>query len=96
MAAPHTPNPEHTGLDVLAERLAQAKQQVQVGGRYQHYRGGTYRVLELGFDEATEELVVVYAMEYGPGLVAVRRLESWLETVKINGRAAPRFNRITT
>ena len=95
MSAPTIPNPEHTGLAELARRVAQAKTKVEIGGRYRHYRGGTYRVLDIGFHEADEALMVIYALEYGPGLVSVRLLSSWLETVEVDGHTQPRFERIT-
>lgn len=78
--------------------MEQAKQLVQIGGIYAHYKHpeNTYKVLELGFLEATDEVCVIYQATYDLTLIFVRPLSSWLETPTLNGKTVPRFTLVMT
>lgn len=78
----------------LATKLQTASQQVVVGGRYRHYKGDYYKVLNLGFLEATMELCVVYQAEYGEKITFIRPLNVWLETVEVEDKQVPRFTKV--
>ena len=78
----------------LAAALREAAKLVTVGGRYQHYRQGTYAVRGLALDEKTLEPQVIYQAEYGSRVIFTRPLASWLETVKQHGVQVPRFLKI--
>ncbi len=65
-------------------------------GIYEHYKGGRYRVIGVGVYESTEESVVIYEALYDndASKLWVRPLESFEETVEVNGETIPRFKRI--
>jgi len=84
----------HISEHELAQKLAAAARQVKAGGRYQHYKGRYYRVLNLVINEADEAVGVVYQDQYGDQLKFVRPLSEWLETVALDGRQVPRFELI--
>ena len=50
-------------------------------GRYRHYKGNEYEVLEIAKHSETLEAMVVYRALYGAGEVWVRPAEMWNETV---------------
>jgi hypothetical protein len=60
-------------------------------GRYRHYKGGEYQVIEVAIHSETEELLVIYRPLYGEGRLWARPLEMFLETVEIDGEQVPRF-----
>ena len=60
-------------------------------GRYRHYKGNEYEVLELARHSETEELMVVYRALYGERGVWVRPASMWNETVMCDGIPTPRF-----
>ena len=61
-------------------------------GRYRHYKGGEYRVLQLARHSETLEPVVVYQALYGDGGLWVRPQPMFVETIALaDGRRAPRF-----
>lgn len=65
-------------------------------GVYRHYKGKKYLVLGVAkHSETLEELVVyitLYENESGP--LWVRPLKMFLETVEVNGKTVPRFEKI--
>ena len=63
-------------------------------GRYRHYKGGEYQVLELAIHSETEEELVIYRPLYGEGRLWARPLAMFVETVEVDGRTVPRFSRI--
>jgi hypothetical protein len=77
--------------DELKRRLAEAGKVAKVGGRYRHYKGQEYTVLDLVIIEATNEVGVVYRPEYGAKLHFLRPMSNWAETVPVDGREVPRF-----
>lgn len=60
-------------------------------GRYRHYKGQLYQVIDVARHSETEELLVVYRCLYGERSLWVRPLEMFLSTVEVNGARVPRF-----
>ena len=63
-------------------------------GRYRHFKGGEYEVIELARHSETEEWVVVYRPLYGEGGLWVRPLSLFADEKIIDGERVPRFRRI--
>jgi len=63
-------------------------------GRYRHYKGNEYTVLGVARHSETLEELVVYRQEYGERGLWVRPATMFAETVVVEGRAVPRFQRI--
>jgi hypothetical protein len=83
-------------FEELDRVLMEAKQQVEVGALYFHYRspGQSYKVLSLALDEATEEPCVVYQALYGSQLIWVRSVKAWCECLDYKGQLVSRFIKI--
>lgn len=61
-------------------------------GRYRHYKGKEYRVLDLARHSETGEWMVIYHTLYGDFGLWVRPLTMFTETVTLeDGRSVPRF-----
>lgn len=60
-------------------------------GRYRHYKGNFYEVLETARHSETEELMVVYRCLYGDHSLWARPLGMFLEKVPVDGQPVPRF-----
>lgn len=60
-------------------------------GRYRHYKGGEYEVLDEVRHSETEEVLVLYRALYGEGGLWVRPVAMFLETVVVDGAPQPRF-----
>jgi hypothetical protein len=60
-------------------------------GRYRHYKGNEYIVLEVAKHSETLEEMVVYRQDYGEQGLWVRPKEMFLETVEVDGQEVPRF-----
>ncbi|WP_261844614.1 DUF1653 domain-containing protein [Aliamphritea ceti] len=60
-------------------------------GKYRHYKGAEYEVLEVARHSETEEYLVVYRQCYGDKSLWVRPYEMFVETVTIDGETVPRF-----
>jgi hypothetical protein len=63
-------------------------------GRYRHYKGNEYTVLGLARHSETHEELVVYRQEYGDHGLWVRPKAMFLETVMVDGKGVPRFQRL--
>ncbi len=63
-------------------------------GRYRHYKGNEYTVLGVARHGETNEALVVYRQEYGDHGLWVRPKQMFLETVTVDGRDVPRFQRL--
>jgi cupin 2 domain-containing protein len=63
-------------------------------GRYRHYKGNEYTVLGTARHSETLEEHVVYRQEYGEHGLWVRPRPMFLETVTVDGREVPRFQRL--
>lgn len=60
-------------------------------GRYRHYKGNYYQVIDTARHSETEELMVVYRCLYGDHGLWVRPLEMFLEDVMLDGHIQKRF-----
>ena len=62
-------------------------------GKYRHYKGGDYQVIGTARHSETDERLVVYRCLYDNDSLWVRPLAMFLETVAVDGRQVPRFER---
>ena len=60
-------------------------------GRYRHYKGNFYEVIDIARHSETEEEMVVYRKQYGDHSLWVRPLGMFVEDVLVDGRLVPRF-----
>ncbi|MBL8376306.1 MAG: DUF1653 domain-containing protein [Burkholderiales bacterium] len=73
------PEPELPALPTLAR------------GRYRHYKGGEYEVLDVTWHSETREPMVLYRPLYGDSGLWVRPYAMFVEEVVVDGRRQPRF-----
>lgn len=78
----------------LQRRLDTAKQQVEIGKLYKHYRGGLYKVIGVAIEEKDNSIAVIYQAQYGNNLTFIRELGIWLEDVELEGQKLKRFSRV--
>jgi hypothetical protein len=62
-------------------------------GRYRHYKGNLYEVIDIAQHSETREQMVVYRCLYGDHSLWVRPLTMFVEMVVVNGDKMPRFAR---
>lgn len=62
-------------------------------GRYRHYKGNFYQVIGTARHSETDERLVVYRPLYGEGGLWVRPEAMFAETVLVDGKKVPRFER---
>ncbi len=62
-------------------------------GRYRHYKGAEYQVIDVARHSETEEWLVVYETRYSdkPATTWVRPAAMFTESVEINGETVARF-----
>lgn len=63
-------------------------------GRYRHFKGKEYEVLDVARHSETEEELVVYRALYGDFGLWVRPVSMWNETVERDGKTFRRFTYI--
>lgn len=63
-------------------------------GRYRHFKGGEYEVIDIALHSETLEEYVVYKALYGEGKTWIRPKEMWNETVERDGKTFKRFEYI--
>jgi len=63
-------------------------------GKYQHYKGQLYEVLDVARHSETEEEMVVYRTLYGDFSLWVRPLQMFVENVAYEGKNMKRFTYI--
>lgn len=63
-------------------------------GLYRHYKGQNYVVLGTARHSETEEIMVLYRMDYGNKNHWVRPLSMFEEMIDIEGSMVPRFKLI--
>lgn len=87
---------EHKSQEYLKKQLDIAKNSIEVGGIYSHYKNPDkhYKIKDLGIIEETEEVCVIYQANYGENLIFVRPLSVWLENVEYEGNLVPRFKKV--
>lgn len=64
-------------------------------GRYRHYKGQLYEVIDTVRHSETQEPMTLYRALYGEMGLWVRPAAMFNETVMIDGLAQPRFARIS-
>lgn len=60
-------------------------------GRYRHFKGNFYEVVDVARHCETDELMVVYRCLYGDFSLWVRPLAMFHETVRVAGETVKRF-----
>lgn len=60
-------------------------------GKYRHFKGNLYEVIEVARHSETQEEMVVYRALYGEYGLWVRPAAMWTETVDRDGYHGPRF-----
>lgn len=60
-------------------------------GKYKHYKGKNYELVDEAIHSETHEKMVVYRPLYGEGKLWVRPAAMFFENVIINGKEIPRF-----
>ena len=60
-------------------------------GKYKHYKGSLYEVLDVARHSETEEWMVVYKTLYGDFSTWVRPYEMFVEKVEVEGKMLARF-----
>ncbi len=63
-------------------------------GKYRHFKGGEYEVVDTAYHSETGEEMVVYRALYGDNRLWVRPKEMWNEIVEKDGKKTPRFVKI--
>ena len=66
---------------------------LNIAGRYKHFKGNDYTVFCVAKDE-NDNYFVLYRAEYGDNALWIRPYEMFFETVNENGKTLPRFKRI--
>ena len=65
------------------------------GGRYRHYKGGEYEVVGVARHSETLAPMVVYRPLYGEAGLWVRPYGMFIESLVVDGRTQPRFQRLS-
>jgi len=78
----------------MKERLTRVDRDELPPGRYRHYKGNFYEVIDVARHSETGEEMVVYRCLYGDHSLWVRPLGMFRETVTVDGRTVPRFERV--
>lgn len=60
-------------------------------GRYKHFKGAEYEVIDVAKHSETLEEYVVYRSLYGEHDLWIRPISMFLDTKEVNGESVPRF-----
>ncbi|HAG73166.1 MAG TPA: DUF1653 domain-containing protein [Gammaproteobacteria bacterium] len=60
-------------------------------GRYDHFKGMPYELLDVVYHSETQESMVLYRALYGEKQLWVRPFEMFFESVDRGGKVQPRF-----
>lgn len=60
-------------------------------GKYRHFKGNEYEVIDVATHSETLEPMVVYRSLYGETKLWVRPASMWEELVEVDGKLVPRF-----
>lgn len=63
-------------------------------GRYRHFKGREYLVMDVALHSETEQAHVVYRPLYGEARLWIRPLELFTDQKQLNGQSVARFERI--
>lgn len=76
----------------LKKRIEKAKRLVKVGGKYKHYKGGEYEVVDIVLHSETLEVMVLYRPLYEDGVkLWARPLNLFISEVEFDGKKIKRF-----
>ncbi|MEK7091043.1 MAG: DUF1653 domain-containing protein [Patescibacteria group bacterium] len=86
----------HKSQEDIQKEVDKARKKIVVGGLYHHYKNPEhlYVVEFVGCLESTEEICVGYRALYGKGILWVRKMENFLEEVKVAGKKVRRFKMV--
>lgn len=65
-------------------------------GRYRHFKGNEYEVIDIARHSETEEPMVIYRALYGEGGLWVRPASMWNDTITRDGKTCKRFESVTS
>lgn len=68
-----------------------AAEMIRTGMILRHYKGGLYRVLNVGRHTETGEDMVIYRQADGQGNIWVRLLSMFTDEVEVDGEVQTRF-----
>ena len=87
---------DHKGFDQLNQEIAEAKGQVEVGGKYVHYKDDskTYTVLGIVVNESDDDIFVRYAQDGNEGIEFVRSLVEFTMKVDHDAEVVQRFKKV--
>jgi cyclomaltodextrinase / maltogenic alpha-amylase / neopullulanase len=60
-------------------------------GRYRHFKGMEYQLIDIAHHSETQEPLAVYRALYGEHGLWVRPLSMFFETIEREGKTLPRF-----
>jgi hypothetical protein len=60
-------------------------------GKYQHFKGNFYQVIDTVTHSETQEILVLYKPLYGEQALWVRPIEMFLEEIERDGKVFKRF-----
>jgi hypothetical protein len=87
----------HKSQEDLLKDLEEINSKVKVGDRFCHYKhpDSFYKIVAIGFIEASETPCVVYQSEYGDQLTWVRSEEEFFAKVNLeDGSVVDRFAKV--
>ena len=86
----------HTSAEELENKLKNARQEIEIGGVYSHYKTPEHKYIVefIGILEEKEEVCVGYRALYENGILWVRTLENFVEEVDISNSKTSRFIKI--
>jgi hypothetical protein len=64
-------------------------------GKYKHYKGHMYEVIDLARHSETEEWMVIYKTLYGDFSTWVRPYDMFVSSVEVEGVMLKRFEKVT-
>jgi len=64
-------------------------------GKYRHFKGNMYELIEIAHHSETQEPMAVYRALYGEKGLWVRPLEMFLESIERDGKQLQRFQHIS-
>ena len=87
------PSPENTPAPT-EEKAPELVPEEIVKGRYRHFKGNEYEVIDFAKDSETTELMVVYRALYGDHELWVRPYKMFQEIIERDGKKMRRFEKI--
>lgn len=70
-------------------------QSQSIHGKYRHYKGNEYELIDEAVHTETGERLVVYRALYVPHQVWVRPYDMFFESVTVDGKTVPRFEKMS-